>query len=76
MKLNNIYALYTPNISYPLKFSKDSLLKLIAYNDLALFKELYAINKKQNEERNYYRWANLIIDINPKFINDINFLKQ
>ena len=55
MKLNNIYALYTPNISNPLKFSKDFLLKIIAYNDPALFKELYAINKNQNEERNYNR---------------------
>ena len=75
MKLNNIYALYNSNITDPLKFPKDFLLNLITYNDPALFKELYAINKKQSEERNYNRWANYKIDINPELINDINNFK-
>lgn len=76
MKKNNIYALYTPNISDPLKFSKDFLLKLIAYNEPNLFKELYSINKRQNEEKNYNKWGNFRIDINPELVNDINEFKS
>jgi hypothetical protein len=76
MKKNSIYALYTPDISDPLKFSKDFLLKLIAYNEPNLFKELYSINKKQNEEKNYNKWSNFKIDIAPEFINDINEFKS
>ena len=76
MKSNNIYALYTPDVCDPLKFSKDFLLKLIAYNDPSLLKELYSINKKQNEERNYNRWADFKIDISPELINDVNEFKS
>ena len=52
MKSNNICALYTPDVCDPMKFSKFFLLKLIAYIDPNLFKEIYSINKKQKAERN------------------------
>ena len=71
MKTNNAYALYTPDICDPTKFSKSFLLKLIAYVDPNLFRELYSINKKQKAERNYNRWADFKIDIKREFINDI-----
>ena len=71
MKSNNAYALYTPDICDPTKFSKSFLLKLVAYVDPNLFRELYSINKRQKAERNYNRWADFKIDIKREFINDI-----
>lgn len=71
MKANNTYALYTPDICDPTKFSKSFLLKLVAYVDPNLFRELYSINKRQKAERNYNRWADFKIDIKREFINDI-----
>lgn len=76
MKLNSIYALYTPNISDPMKFSKKFLLKLIAFVDPELFKELYSINKKQIQERCFNNWGNFKIDIAQDYIDDINNFKS
>ena len=47
MKLNNKYALHTPDICNQMKFSKSLLLKLIAYMAPNLFREIYSINKNQ-----------------------------
>lgn len=71
MKSNHVYALYTPDICDPLKFSKAFLLKLIAYVDMDLFREIYSINKKQKAERNYNKWGDFKIDIKQEFIKDI-----
>ena len=49
MKKNNTYALYTPDTCDPMKFSKAFLMKLIAYIDPNLFREIYSINKKQKK---------------------------
>lgn len=71
MKSNNTYALYTPDVCDPMKFSKIFLLKLIAYIDPNLFREIYSINKKQKAERNYNKWGDFKIDINRDLIKDI-----
>ena len=78
MKFNNTYSFYTPSIAEgePMKFSKKFLLKLIAFIDPELFKELQSINKKQTQERNYNHWGDFKIDINKDFIDDINNFKS
>ena len=72
MKNNAIYALYTSNISDSMNFSKKFLLKLTAFIEPELFKELYSINKKQKQERFFNSWGNFIIDIDKDYINDLN----
>lgn len=78
MKFNNTYSFYTPSIAEgePMKFSKKFLLKLIAFIDPELFKELQSINKKQTQERNYNHQGDFKIDINKDFIDDINNFKS
>ena len=71
MKKNNTYALYTPDTCDPMKFSKAFLMKLIAYIDPNLFREIYSINKKQKAERNYNKWGDFKIDIKNDLIKDI-----
>ena len=71
MKSNNKYALYTPDICNPMKFSKSFLLKLIAYVDPNLFREIYSTNKKQKAERDFNKWADFKIDIRQDLLKDI-----
>ena len=71
MKNNNTYALYTPDVCDPMKFSKLFLLKLIAFIDPNLFREIYATNKKQRAERNYNKWGDFKIDINRDLAKDV-----
>ena len=71
MKPNKTYALYTPDICDQTKFSKTFLLKLIAYVDPNLFRQLYSLNKKQKAEMNFNKWADFKIDIKQEYIRDI-----
>ena len=71
MKSNTKYALYTPDICDPMKFSKPFLLKLIAFIDPNLFREIYALNKKQKAERNFNKWCDFKIEIRQDQIKDI-----
>ena len=71
MKSNMKYALYTPDICDPMKFSKPFLLKLIAFIDPNLFREIYALNKKQKAETNFNKWCDFKIKIRQDLIKEI-----
>ena len=72
MKSNNKYALYTPDVCDPMKFSKPFLLKLIAFINQNLFHEIYALNKKQKAERNFNKRSDFKIEIRQDLIKDTN----
>ena len=63
MRGNSLYSLYTPDSTDPMKFSKNFLLRLIAYIDPELFAKLYSINKSQNNEKQYNNWSNFKVEV-------------
>ena len=73
---NSLYSLYTPDSTDPMKFSKNFLLRLIAYIDPELFAKLYSINKSQNNEKQYNNWSNFKVEVNNEILNDIKNFKS
>ena len=71
MRGNALYSLYTPDSTDPMKFSKNFLLRLIAFVDPELFAKLYSINKSQNNEKQYNNWSNFKVEVNNEILDDI-----
>lgn len=65
------YAQYTPDNIDPHKLSKKFLLTLVSYVDHDLFKQFYAIQKKQTLEKAYSSWKPYKIDISKNLLPDI-----